>query len=268
MTLAQEIARHLPLLRRYARALTGSQKSGDSYVALLLETLIADPGAVSNTSDLRLALYRTLSRLWSSVPINLEPGSRQDWEASASERLAAIAPRPRQAFVLTAVEGFNLDEAARILDATPGQVTNLLSQASREIADEILTTVLIVEDEALIAMDLEALVTGLGHRVSGVARTYDEALAAFRREQPGLILADIQLADGSSGLDAVNAMLEVAAVPVIFVTAYPEALLTGERPEPAFLVTKPFIPEMVQAVISQALFFRAASRHNSVKSDG
>src|SRR4029078_723104 len=155
MTLAQEIARHLPLLRRYARALTGSQKSGDSYVALLLETLIADPGAVSNTSDLRLALYRTLSRLWSSVSINLEPSSRQEWEASASERLAAIAPRPRQAFVLTAVEGFNLDEAAEVLDAEPSEVQELLAQASRDIGEEIRTNVLIIEDEPLIAMDIE-----------------------------------------------------------------------------------------------------------------
>jgi CheY-like chemotaxis protein len=260
MALAQDVASHLPFLRRYARALTGNQKSGDSYVALLLETLVADPNAVKDAQDLRVALYRTLSRLWSSVPINLKPGARQDWEASASERLGAIAPRPRQAFVLTAVEGFSLDEAARILDATPAEITGLLTEASREIAEDIATAALIIEDEPLIAMDIEALVTSLGHRVTAVARTYDEALAAFNNERPGLILADIQLADGSSGLDAVNAMLAIAAVPVIFITAYPEALLTGERPEPAFLVTKPFIPEMVQAIISQALFFRSASR--------
>jgi DNA-binding LytR/AlgR family response regulator len=70
-----------------------------------------------------------------------------------------------------------------------------------------------------------------------------------------MILADIQLADGSSGIDAVNEILGVLDVPVVFITAYPERLLTGERPEPAFLITKPFKPEMVKAVISQALFF-------------
>jgi CheY-like chemotaxis protein len=261
MTLAQEVAAHLPLLRRYARALTGSQKSGDNYVGLLLETIVAEPESVKGAKDLRIALYRTLSRLWTSVPINLKPGGRQQgWEASASERLAAIAPRPRQAFVLTAVEGFSLDDTAEILEDTPDHVQGLLAEASREIAEEIRTNVLIIEDEPLIAMDIEALVTNLGHRVTAVARTYDEAVAAFKHEQPGLILADIQLADGSSGLDAVNVMLDLASVPVVFITAYPEALLTGERPEPAFLVTKPFISEMVQAIISQALFFRTASR--------
>jgi len=260
MSLAQDIASHLPLLRRYARALTGSQKRGDRYVALLLEALIADPAALAGEPSFRVALYRTLSRLWSSVPINLKPGIRLDWEASASERLAAIAPRPRQAFVLTAVEGFSLDEAAQVLETTPEAVTELLAQASREIAEEISTRVLIIEDEPLIAMDIETLVAALGHNVTGVARTYDEAVAAFEADPPGLVLADIQLADGSSGLDAVNTILSRAEVPVIFITAYPEALLTGERPEPAFLVTKPFIPEMVQAIISQALFFRTKSK--------
>jgi CheY-like chemotaxis protein/DNA-directed RNA polymerase specialized sigma24 family protein len=260
MTLAQEVATHLPLLRRYARALTGSQKSGDRYVGLLLETIVADPGSVAGSKNLRTALYRTLSRLWSSVSINLKPGGREDWEATASERLAAIAPRPRQAFVLTAVEGFSLDEAAEVLDAEPGEITQLLAQASRDIGEEIRTNVLIIEDEPLIAMDIESLVVNLGHRVTAIARTFDEALAAFKKERPGMVLADIQLADGSSGIDAVNAMLQTAAVPVIFITAYPEALLTGERPEPAFLVTKPFIPEMVQAIISQALFFQAPTK--------
>ena len=103
-------------------------------------------------------------------------------------------------------------------------------------------------------MDLEALVTDFGHRVIKIARTHKEAVAALKDHSPGLILADIQLADGSSGLDAVNDILLTCTVPVVFITAYPERLLTGERPEPVFLITKPFRPEIVLAVISQALF--------------
>lgn len=74
-----------------------------------------------------------------------------------------------------------------------------------------------------------------------------------------MVLADIQLADGSSGIDAVNDILAASAIPVIFITAFPEHLLTGERPEPTFLVTKPFDENMVKALISQALFFNEAS---------
>ena len=69
------------------------------------------------------------------------------------------------------------------------------------------------------------------------------------------MLADIQLADGSSGIDAVKDILEQISVPVIFITAFPERLLTGERPEPTFLITKPFQPNAIRAAISQALFF-------------
>ena len=81
-----------------------------------------------------------------------------------------------------------------------------------------------------------------------------------------MILADIQLADGSSGLEAVNEILGMLEVPVIFITAYPERFLTGSRPEPAFLITKPFLTDTVKAVISQALFFqRKAHRTDPVQ---
>ena len=115
--------------------------------------------------------------------------------------------------------------------------------------------ILIVEDDPFIAMDIEEMVESLGHRVVGIARTQTEAVALFAKARPKMVLADIQLADGSSGIDAVNDILRTASVPVIFITAFPERLLTGERPEPTFLVTKPFNPDMVKALISQALFF-------------
>ena len=160
-----------------------------------------------------------------------------------------------------AVEEFTVPQIAEILGKPKAEVSRLLDQAGREIAEQVATNVLIIEDEPLIAMDIEALVRSLGHRVDGIARTHDEAVRAAGKKKPGLILADIQLADGSSGLDAVNEMLGSFSAPVIFITAYPERLLTGERPEPAFLITKPFQPDTVKAVISQALFFdRRAGR--------
>ncbi|MCX7899971.1 MAG: response regulator, partial [Methylocystis sp.] len=87
-----------------------------------------------------------------------------------------------------------------------------------------------------------------------------EAVAAVGDSAPGLILADIQLADGSSGLEAVDEILGAFSVPVIFVTAYPERFLTGAPPEPAFLVAKPFSVDSLKAVISQALFFDRRSK--------
>jgi CheY-like chemotaxis protein len=115
---------------------------------------------------------------------------------------------------------------------------------------------MIIEDEAIIAMDIESIIRGMGHSVTGIARTRDGAVALAKRERPDLILADIQLADNSSGIDAVNQILrDLPDMPVIFVTAFPERLLTGERPEPAFLITKPFSEEQIRSAVSQAMFF-------------
>lgn len=261
MTLASRIAPHLPYLRRFSRATTGSQTSGDAYVAATLEALIADPTVFPEASDDRVALYKLFSKLFSSASVQVpEPTSTFAWERRAARNLANLAPRPRQAFLLIAVEGFDRAQAAEILDVSPVEFDSLLDQASHEISRQVATDILIIEDEPLIAMDIEQMVESLGHRVSAIARTHREAVALYNKTQPKMILADIQLADGSSGIDAVNDILTQHPVPVIFITAFPERLLTGERPEPTFLVTKPFNPEMVKALISQALFFDEGSK--------
>jgi CheY-like chemotaxis protein len=228
----------------------------------VLEALVADPGSFDAEKEPRVELFKAFCRYWNSLSINLAKNEYQPEELDdASRRLEAITPLPRQAFLLMAVEEFNASEIAYILGKSEPEIARLVDQAGREIAQQVATDVLIIEDEPIIAMDIESLVQSLGHRVNGVARTHAEAIRAVKKKQPGLVLADIQLADGSSGLDAVNEMLGSFSVPVVFITAYPERLLTGERPEPAFLITKPFQPETVKAVISQALFFeRRAGR--------
>jgi DNA-directed RNA polymerase specialized sigma24 family protein len=256
MTIAARIAPHLPYLRRFARAVTGSQTSGDAYVAAVLEALIADVSIFPEASNDRISLYKLFSQLFSTLSVDLpETQSPFAWEQRAAQNLLQMTPKARQAFILASVEGFGEDAVAEILDSDAAEVGQLLQQASREISEQVATNVMIIEDEPLIALDIEEMVQSLGHSVTGIARTHREATDLFQKSRPGLVLADIQLADGSSGIDAVNEILKSEIVPVIFITAFPERLLTGERPEPAFLVTKPFNPEMVKALISQALFF-------------
>ena len=256
MTLSTRIAPHLPYLRRFSRAVSGSQESGDALVAAMLEAIIADIDIFPRASSDRIALYRMFAKLFTSVSIKVPQETPPlAWEQRAAANLSAIAPRPRQAFLLVAVEGFTEPEAAEVLDVDENQFSELLQEASSEISRQVATDILIIEDEPLIAMDIEEMVESLGHRVVGTARTRAEATALFAKTHPKMVLADIQLADGSSGIDAVNEILSSRPLPVIFITAFPERLLTGERPEPAFLVTKPFNPDMVKALISQALFF-------------
>ena len=211
-----------------------------------------------------MALYRLFTKIWNSISLNGQAEAGRV-RCPGERKLANITPLPRQAFLLVALEGFPEAEAARILDVDVVDATcRLIEESGRELAAEIATDVLIIEDETFIAMELESLVESLGHRVLGVARTHAEAVALTKNKKPGLILADIQLADNSSGLDAVNELLQSFEVPVIFITAYPERFLTGERPEPAFLIAKPFQPSTVSAIASQALFFeRSAKRREA-----
>ncbi len=256
MTLSSVVAPHLPYLRRYARALTGWQNSGDAYVAALMETLIADPSLLKAKESPKISLFHALSRLWGAIDINKRSDAfRPGWEETVQDRLAAIPGTPRQAFLLMAVEDFSLDDTAVILGVSSQQASAYYDEANRQISQMIASDILIIEDEPLIAMDLEEIVTSLGHNLVGVARTRDEAVSIVARRKPQLVLSDIQLADGSSGIDAVNDILRDQDVPVIFITAFPERLLTGMKAEPTFLITKPFSPEMVKALIAQALFF-------------
>ena len=204
----------------------------------------------------RVALYHVFHAIWCTSGAQLEsPQDDDSYADDTTRRLMRIAPRSRQAFLLTALEGFTPTEAGQILGANFAEVERLIAEAQTEIDAELATEVLIIEDEPVIAADIEALVRELGHQVLDIAATRTEAVDAVARRVPGLVLADIQLADGSSGIDAVKDILSKFDVPVIFITAFPERLLTGERPEPTFLITKPFQPETVKAAISQALFF-------------
>lgn len=264
MSTAQLVVQHLPYLRRYARALTGSQMAGDAYVAATLETLVSEPETIGGGGNIKVELFQVFTRIWNSLSVNGRSEQIQR-DLPAEVRIGQITPLPRQAFLLSCLEGFSEEETAAILSVDVDTVRELVDEAGRELAADMATDILIIEDEPLIAMDLEALVEGLGHNVTGIARTRTEAVKLAAAKRPGLILADIQLADGSSGLDAVNDLLKSFEVPVIFITAYPERFLTGERPEPAFLIAKPFQPANVSAVISQALFFQQSARRREVR---
>ena len=258
MTLGDEIRGHLPFLRRYARALTGSQQHGDNFVHTTLEVIVAAPDEFRVSDDTRIDLYRNFHRIWESAFIEDGEGSDEGENPlvrAANRRLARITPLSRQMLLLTALEGFSVEETAAITGADSAMVETLLAEAVDEVDREARTSVLIIEDEPLIAMDLEQIVRDLGHEVAGVATTHEDAVAAFENSDAGLVLADIQLADGSSGIDAVQDNLAIAPVPAIFITAFPEKLLTGHRVEPTFLISKPFGRNTVRAAISQSLLF-------------
>ena len=272
--LAKEIGRHLPYLRRYARAITGSQEAGDAAVRSCLRVLLEGRAAASQTAlaagSPRIDLYRALHDVLREAPPSGggaadDGGGEQllaDGEILAS-RIEQLAPPKRQVLVLTALEGFPLEEAAAVMRLDPARAAALLGEAKADLRSQRATRILIIEDEPIIALDIMTTVERGGHTVTGIAATHKEAVALARERPPELILADIQLADDSSGLDAVREILGGSAVPVIFITAFPERLLTGERPEPTFLITKPFDVDTLHVSISQALAMAAGARRRA-----
>jgi CheY-like chemotaxis protein len=248
---------YLPYLRRYGRALTGSQRTGDAFVRAALEALLQAPDQLDRSRSARVELFRLFHAFWAPFAAEVDGGKPTSVAQMVGEELLANLPtQRREALLLTAVEGFTAAEAAIILARDENSIRADIAAANAAISEQMAGRVLIIEDEPIIAMDLQNIVEGLGHSIVGVATTRDEAVALARSHDADLVLADIQLADGSSGIDAVKDILADHDLPVVFITAFPERLLTGERPEPTYLITKPFQVEMLVATIGQALMMQ------------
>lgn len=264
MALSDLIARQLPYLRRYARILTGSQSLGDSFVRELLEAALADGQLREKISASRVGLFNAFSRIYATAGAELSVTSTggPTEAVTAAHRLEQVTPLARQALLLNAVEDFSEAEVAEVLGCPEDDVRSLIDSALADIETSSRLNVLIIEDEPLIALQIEEIVSSVGHVTVGTASTHSQAVALFDQHRPDLVLADIQLADGSSGIDAVNEILSKFSVPVVFITAFPERLLTGERPEPTYLITKPFSDDFVRATIGQVAFFGSTAPLN------
>jgi CheY-like chemotaxis protein len=235
----EDLIRALPYARRYARALTGSQPRGDALVAESLQDILSDAQA---DGDAQHALYRTVTRRFDKAASNASPFV-----------IGRLSQKQRQLLLLSSLEELPIDVAAPIVGMAPKDAEAQLADAREHLRAGAATDVLIIEDEPVIAMDIEELVQSCGHNVVGVASTEAEAVEMAERTRPGLILADINLGVGGDGTMAVSRIMRHHYAPVIFVTAYPERLLTGEAVEPVFVITKPFDPMALAIATYQAV---------------
>lgn len=227
-----------------------------------LETLLNNPADAQDTASLRVTLFGIFFKAWDAQNPPM-PTSNDPQAMPAQQHLRQLTPDSRHALLLHSIEQFSVADIALIMGCADSDVTNLIDTAHAEIAKSIAGRILVIEDEAMIAMDLQYIVEEMGHAVTGTAATHKQAIALAQTEQPDLILSDIQLGDGSSGIDAVDDILSgVGDIPVIFITAFPERLLTGARREPAFVMTKPYSAEQVKSALSQAMFFRSSADIN------
>ena len=255
MDLSRKISYELPFLRRYARALTGSQENGDEFAVATLEAILKDRSLFEDGLDVRVGLFKTFHAIWLSSRETAHVQAT-GLESKAQEHLASLTVNSREVLLLKTIEGFTVQEITEITGFDQNEVEALNRTALQEMENSIRGKVMIIEDETVIAADLSMIISDLGHSVTGVARTRTKAVTMGLETRPDLILADIHLADNSSGIDAINDLMkDMEEVPVIFITAYPERLLTGDKLEPAFLISKPYSEEQVASAVSQAMFF-------------
>lgn len=237
MSIASLVEKELPYLRRYARAVMGDLISGDQQVEATLEAVLRlkdDPGFDSKTVN-KAFLFGLLERELSA-----------DFEGDRAEQ-------SRRALLLTAMESFPSKTAAKILSVDSGAFAELMKGAEEALLDALAARLLIIEDEPIIGEHLRQISESAGHEVVGIAARASEAIVLYTAEQPDIILADIQLEDGSLGTEAVATMDLPDTVPVIYITAYPERMLRAKDEGPTYLITKPFQPDYVKALISHAL---------------
>lgn len=257
---AEKIRKELPFLRRYGRALSGNQAQGDDFAAATLEQILHSSDMLDTDPSLKVAMFSIFQRIWTESKATVLVDEDAPLANRAQRHLAILKSEARGALLLSSLEQFGIEDISTIMEKDVGVVRNLLDDAYNGMAESTAGRILIIEDDALIADDIENIVSGMGHEVTGNADTHASAVEMAMQDEPDLILADIVLADESSGAEAArDIMAAYNDKPVIFITGHPERLLTGTRPEPAFLIPKPYMHDQVRTAVSQALFFATSN---------
>lgn len=198
MSFRQQLATQLLYLRRYARALTGSQTLGDAAVRETLEALLDAPEQWDAEAPVKTELFRIFHRIWNSdIIAPLQSRGR-------SGVIAEFLIKRRQSLLLSTVEGFTEDEVAKILGISESDVNSHVVAARSAIEDALAARVVIMEDEPIIALHIQQIVESVEREAIAIVRTRLEAVAKARNERLELVLADISLADGASGIDTVK----------------------------------------------------------------
>jgi CheY-like chemotaxis protein/DNA-directed RNA polymerase specialized sigma24 family protein len=257
--MSELIHRQLPYLRRFARALVGRQGTGDRLVALAIDRLSGSLANVDDAGRLRLLLLQAVVDVHGDhILESRDNGSGRETATIANERIVASRVRALPeggavSLLLATLEGLPVDDIAFVMRLEPNEAKARLRAAQSVLDAQAPCEVLIIEDEPVIAMDIAEIVRQAGHVVLGIATTRQEAVAMAERQRPGLVLADIALADDSSGIKAVDDIQRQGPIPAIFITAFPERLLDDERVEPSLLISKPFSEHLLRVAIAQAL---------------
>jgi DNA-binding response OmpR family regulator len=114
--------------------------------------------------------------------------------------------------------------------------------------------ILIVEDELILAADLEDQLTNLGHQVIGIAESPEDAIRMANQQSPDLITMDFQLQGEMSGGELATILQRLTGARIIYITAFPDALLRNrDGNTPGICIQKPFTLRQIAAAVSGAI---------------
>jgi len=266
----RELYDQLPYLRRYARALTGATERGDALATRCVEVVVMAPTrfGLDRGKGARLSLYALLNLLfdqgadhWANqwaddrVEDGEPPTARPAVSPLPIERALATLPESdRRLYLLVTLEELTLAEAAQILNLGPTEAIDRLKTARERVRSVLTQRVLVVEDNALLAMEIGEVVADMGHVVCGTAVNERQALSLLKAEKPTLALLDVRLADGGSGVEIARHLKRTRALRTIFVTAFDGDLEDLDACHLGQIVRKPFTGAAIRAAISRAVF--------------
>jgi CheY-like chemotaxis protein len=242
----------VPRLRRYARAALGDRDRADDCVA---RAVAAASATGATASDLETALYHELYRRLADAPVAAPGDTGRQVEAQLlADDVRGLEPRRAHALLLRRLEGLDAGVAGAVMGLSPEEVDRLVGEAMAALRKRLLAKVLIIEDDTLVAEHIAAVLTGVGHAVTAIAASVEEALAAARTRRPDVVFADVELGGSASGIDAVAAIRDAGPVRTVYVTAYPERVLArGADAAATCLVTKPFDEARLRTAMAAAL---------------
>lgn len=234
-------------LRQFARAVTADQLAGDELVRAVTEEMRAD-GEIKDRAE----AFRRFVAKWRELTRE-DAAPKLFTDAALVQSIGPPPAQERMVLLLSDVAGFSAHEVEAILGPLDSPHADLLAAARSAVSKSRKARAVIVEDEPLVAMDLRGILEGMGLEVVGMARTAASGARIAADRRPDILLADYNLEGNSTGVEAVLGMQESHRCPVVFITGYPDKVLSGEDVEPDFVIVKPYKAEAIRAVVAHCL---------------
>lgn len=234
-------------LRRYARAAVGDAERADRCVSAALERALETRLPVEPTVALYGAVYEELRR---AAPVENDAHSPAEHLA---RKVRQLEPTARHALLLCRLEGLDAATVAAVMATSPAAVTRRVEAAVAALREGLHAAVLIIEDNDALAAQFAGVVAGLGHHVTAVARTAEEAIAAARDRRPDVVLADLDLGGDDGGLAALEAIRADDSPPTIFVSGAPERVARRALRRPDSVLRKPCDQRVLASAFARAL---------------